>query len=624
MSGALQKGVRGALQVVRPRSVISHPEIGEDRSKDKTKESAPDRFNADEDACSKLWAVYVGEAEKYDGELVSGWKDDMSDLVVFSSLYSAVLTAFIIESYQTLQQDPADLTVDLLTQIAMQLVAASNGTAVTFQPPDEFQPDPSSVACNLLWFLALALALTCSLLAIFVQQWTRDFKHKTSLRPSPVLRAKIFMFSYFGMRKFGMHAVIDLIPFLLHLSLILFFIGLVEFLAPVNGAVKYLMACFLGVFGLVYLLFTFLPIIRLDAPFRTPLSNIFWSSGNAFGRWLQRLHGLRVDENFNLTESALEKSYNDDADGHDQKAMTFTIKSLTDDSELLPFIEALPDAINGSGVFRHSNVSLLAPSIMSSNPSLNIIAHITAFTDNPSAWLDEKLGIRCLTAYPQAVWSLAQTFTESIPIAAFDLTKVWFPEAIANKLLDIESITEAAQNHSATSALALVRSTQIRSLQSRFALIESKLSDLSLERGDDRDVMMDLCRDVTSFDWNEKILDTFSRFHASLQSRATGDSYKNVLKELDSREWANAQIYALGEFLTHSIGIKNHYMLFETYNYLSQAVADSLKNVELFVWDDNLAGSLCKPIQQIANLQYQDSLSDQLFILTLRHFHWDK
>ncbi|KAK7464772.1 hypothetical protein VKT23_005979 [Stygiomarasmius scandens] len=44
------------------------------------------RTKAEEDACAKLWAVYVGEAEKYDGELVASWKDDMSDLVVFVRL----------------------------------------------------------------------------------------------------------------------------------------------------------------------------------------------------------------------------------------------------------------------------------------------------------------------------------------------------------------------------------------------------------------------------------------------------------------------------------------------------------------------------------------------------------
>ncbi|THV01894.1 hypothetical protein K435DRAFT_654372, partial [Dendrothele bispora CBS 962.96] len=239
---------------------------------EKAEEVASDRSNADEDACSKLWAVYLGEAEKYDGELVAGWKDDMSDLVVFSSLYSSVLTAFIIESYRTLQPDSGVLTVSLLTQISQQLAAAANGTTVPFQTPNDFQPDSSSVICNLLWFLALVLALTCSLLAIFVQQWTRDFKQKTTLRPSPVLRAKIFMYSYFGMRKFGMHAVVDLIPFLLHISLLLFFVGLVEFLIPVNKTVQYLMSSFLAVYALVYLLLTFLPIIYLDAPFRTPLS----------------------------------------------------------------------------------------------------------------------------------------------------------------------------------------------------------------------------------------------------------------------------------------------------------------------------------------------------------------
>ncbi|THV01247.1 hypothetical protein K435DRAFT_409873 [Dendrothele bispora CBS 962.96] len=45
-----------------------------------------DRSKADEDACSKLWAVYAGEAEKYDGELLRGWKQDMEGLLIFHSI----------------------------------------------------------------------------------------------------------------------------------------------------------------------------------------------------------------------------------------------------------------------------------------------------------------------------------------------------------------------------------------------------------------------------------------------------------------------------------------------------------------------------------------------------------
>ncbi|KAJ7137480.1 hypothetical protein C8R43DRAFT_854146, partial [Mycena crocata] len=67
------------------------------------------------------WAIYVSEAEKYDKGLVESWKSDMEGILIFAGLFSASLTAFLIESYKTLVPDPTDKTVDLLAQISQQL-----------------------------------------------------------------------------------------------------------------------------------------------------------------------------------------------------------------------------------------------------------------------------------------------------------------------------------------------------------------------------------------------------------------------------------------------------------------------------------------------------------------------
>ncbi|KAJ7748402.1 hypothetical protein B0H16DRAFT_1553296 [Mycena metata] len=53
----------------------------------------------DEAAAAKLWQVYVSEAEKYDKGLVESWRSDMEGMLIFAGLFSASLTAFLIESY---------------------------------------------------------------------------------------------------------------------------------------------------------------------------------------------------------------------------------------------------------------------------------------------------------------------------------------------------------------------------------------------------------------------------------------------------------------------------------------------------------------------------------------------
>ncbi|KAJ7325415.1 hypothetical protein DFH08DRAFT_645765, partial [Mycena albidolilacea] len=96
----------------------------------------------------KLWSVYVGEAEKYDRALFESWKSDMEGMLIFAGLFSASLTAFLIESYKTLTQDSGEMTVLLLVQISQQLATAANGTNHIIPPFATFTPPATSLVCN--------------------------------------------------------------------------------------------------------------------------------------------------------------------------------------------------------------------------------------------------------------------------------------------------------------------------------------------------------------------------------------------------------------------------------------------------------------------------------------------
>ncbi|KAF5332426.1 hypothetical protein D9758_015112 [Tetrapyrgos nigripes] len=364
-----------SLHTFDDTSTSSLPPPGPDNDK------KPSKPTADDQACGKLWSVYIGEAERYDKALVEGWKGDMEGMVIFSALYSASLTAFLIESYKTLQSDPAQETISLLSKISQQL---SNSTVPLYEPPN-FETPMSAIICNVLWFLSLALALTCSLLAIFVQQWTRDFIHKANLRPSPIRQARVFAYIYFGLRDFGMHSFVDIIPFLLHLSLFLFFGGMVAFLLPVNPTIRYVMTGVLGGFLLIYTALTVIPLVWLNAPYRTPLSGALWRLGNAFGSFLARKHDLDHCQDATLSEALLEKSLQGTSE-RDRQALVFTMQSLTDDDELLPMIEAIQDVLYYDNqipyhpdYIRRANVDLIMPLIMLDDPEVNIISRITQY-----------------------------------------------------------------------------------------------------------------------------------------------------------------------------------------------------------------------------------------------------
>ncbi|KAJ7138577.1 hypothetical protein C8R46DRAFT_969345, partial [Mycena filopes] len=225
---------------------------------------------AAEAAAAKIWTVYISEAEKYDKALVESWKSDMEGMLIFAGLFSASLTAFLIESYKTLNSDPQETTTRLLAQISAQLAASANGTTWEMSPPAAFTPSASAVTCNLLWFISLGLSLACALIATLLEQWARDFIHRSEIRSAPLIRARIFSFLYYGLKRFNMHMVVEIIPLLLHTALLFFFAGLVAFLLPVNLLMAMVAATMLAVIITVYSILTILPLLHLDTPYRTP------------------------------------------------------------------------------------------------------------------------------------------------------------------------------------------------------------------------------------------------------------------------------------------------------------------------------------------------------------------
>ena len=69
-----------------------------------------------------------------------------------------------------------------------------------------------------------------------------------------------------GVEKMHIAGVVEGLPALLHLSVFLFFAGLVIFLFNINHTVFSSVAWWIGLFTIVYGLITLAPIIRHDGP----------------------------------------------------------------------------------------------------------------------------------------------------------------------------------------------------------------------------------------------------------------------------------------------------------------------------------------------------------------------
>ncbi|KAH9057606.1 hypothetical protein EDB87DRAFT_1534533, partial [Lactarius vividus] len=232
------------------------------------------------------WSVYVDEAEHHDKALIGTWKDDMEGVIVFAGLYSASLTAFLVESYKNLAPDPVQVnayytqqSVVLLAQISAQLAASGSPVPSAFDIPPpypEFHARKTDVRINIYWFLSLVFSLTAALAATLVQQWVRDYMHVFQRYNHPLKRARIRQFLYEGAKRWHMSAVVDTIPALIHISLFLFFIGLAEFLFGLNTSTATATTITTTICAILYFWSVVAPSLDPKSPYQSPLSGAFW------------------------------------------------------------------------------------------------------------------------------------------------------------------------------------------------------------------------------------------------------------------------------------------------------------------------------------------------------------
>ena len=181
-------------------------------------------------------------------------------------------------SIQDIRQNPQDTSNFYLANIYQTLAdpSRSNISASLPAPPLLFSPPNYAVWVNALWFLSLVISLTCALLATLLQQWARRYLKVTQPRCASHTRARIRAFLAEGVDKLLLPWTVEALPTLLHISLFLFFAGLVVFLRNVDLTIFKLVLSWVGVCAALYGCITIMPIFRHDSPYFTPLSLPVW------------------------------------------------------------------------------------------------------------------------------------------------------------------------------------------------------------------------------------------------------------------------------------------------------------------------------------------------------------
>ena len=212
------------------------------------------------------------------------------------------------------------------------------------------------------------MSLSCALLETSLQQWARRYLPLTQpAQYSPEKRARLRAFFANGVEKMHVPRAVEGLPALLHLSLFLFFGGLVIFLFNINHEVFISVFWWIGLFSMVYGLITLLPIIRHDSPYISPLSTPTWllyaslhhitfkilafiPHGSFWDYQTRRRYEDLRDRYQRWMLGGVEKAAEETASERsleiDIQILDWTISALGDDDSLKRFFEAIPGFLN--------------------------------------------------------------------------------------------------------------------------------------------------------------------------------------------------------------------------------------------------------------------------------------
>jgi hypothetical protein len=212
-----------------------------------------------------------------------------------AGLFSAVLTAFVIESYKRLSPETSSQMYVLMQQMSTQLSSFDTPFGMinsTYQPllsvpatgEQPFEPSANDIRVNVLWFASLVFSLITASFGILIKQWLREYLAVTN--PSPQARLRIRHFRYPELHRWKILEIAAVLPLLQQLSLALFFIGLCYFTESVQQSIGRTTLPLVAGWAFCFATVTILPLFFPRCPYKTTLLSRLLVSLHL---WLARL-----------------------------------------------------------------------------------------------------------------------------------------------------------------------------------------------------------------------------------------------------------------------------------------------------------------------------------------------
>ncbi|KAJ7268275.1 hypothetical protein C8J57DRAFT_1131279, partial [Mycena rebaudengoi] len=214
-----------------------------------------------------IWKLYMVQAKISDATLANILNSDLDSLLIFAGLFSAILSAFLIEIRKGLEEDLQNTTNSLL------LLLIDNNRNITSTASSRFEPTSSSRWVNGLWFSSLMLSLVSALGASLAKGWVTQFS--SSLSGSSWGDASSHCRRLRGLQRWHLKLIIQCLPILIHIAFFLFSTGLVVLVFQDDTAIGIAILVLAAVAFMLYLASSIHSVYSIDSPFRTPVSTMF-------------------------------------------------------------------------------------------------------------------------------------------------------------------------------------------------------------------------------------------------------------------------------------------------------------------------------------------------------------
>ena len=245
------------------------------------------------------WVLALNSAIQRDSEFVDEWQRSMDVLLIFVSdkaylivttfqsvtsvlkatLFGAIVTAFLIETFRELRGQNEEM-IALLSEISRKLPAGNSAVAkLAADSGDGVLHRVRRV--NRLWFTSLVIIIASAIFAMLAKQWISEYieglgnvDSKRTSKDRLLREARLREFRFAGLQRWYVPEIVGALPILLHVALLLFGVGLVDFFWELDRGTAIVVLVLTSITFLLYLTSVALPSFFPDSPYRTPLSHL--------------------------------------------------------------------------------------------------------------------------------------------------------------------------------------------------------------------------------------------------------------------------------------------------------------------------------------------------------------